>query len=71
MMHWGTFGWIYMLLFWVLFISAIVLFVSLVTRSAGWAAKHRTPLDILKRRYARGEITREQYERMKDDLMKK
>jgi putative membrane protein len=27
-----------------------------------------TPLEILKKRYARGEITREQFEKMKEDL---
>lgn len=27
-----------------------------------------TPLEILKKRYARGEITKEQYEAMKKDL---
>ena len=28
----------------------------------------RRPLDILKERYARGEITRDQYEQMRRDL---
>jgi putative membrane protein len=66
---WGPgFGWIFMILFWVLIILGIValgrwLFYS---RDAGGAA--RGPLDILKERYARGEITREQYEQMRRDL---
>lgn len=29
-----------------------------------------TPLDILRRRYANGEITKEQYEEMKKELLK-
>jgi putative membrane protein len=29
---------------------------------------NETPLDILKRRYAKGEITREQYDQMKQDM---
>ncbi len=32
------------------------------------APKAETPLDILKARYARGEITKEQYDTMKKDL---
>jgi putative membrane protein len=33
------------------------------------AGQAETPLDILKRRYARGEITREEFEAMKEDLL--
>lgn len=32
--------------------------------------EHETPLEILKKRYARGEITRDEFQRMKEDLDK-
>jgi len=75
MMHWGNngwqwgmgFGWPFMIFFWVLIILGIVYIIKMI---AGAAKKDETPLEILKRRYARGEITKDEYDRMKDDLLK-
>lgn len=60
-------------LFWVLVIACIVwLVITLMQRSGGAPAlgmpPRETPLDILKARYAKGEITKEQFEGMKKDL---
>ncbi len=76
MMHWGTYGWgmglgwIYMIVFWAAIITAVVYFVKSLSNKSGSEVRQGTPLDTLKRRYAKGEITREEFERMKDDLKK-
>jgi len=76
MMNWGNygwgmgFGWIFMVFFWALVILGIVYIVQAISRRAGQSGREETPLDILKKRYAKGEITKEEFERMKDDLLK-
>ncbi len=76
MMQWGNwgwgmgFGWIFMIVFWALVIMGVVYLVQIATRSGKTPGQKETPLDILKKRYAKGEITKEEFERMKDDLMK-
>lgn len=76
MMNWGNygwgmgFGWIYMIIFWALVILGIVYVVKLASRGPKGADKEESALDILKKRYAKGEITKEEYERMKEDLKK-
>lgn len=66
-------GWIFMLLFWGLLIVGIValvkwLFSSSQSSSALPQPPRRTALDILKERYARGEIDTEEYEQRKRTL---
>jgi putative membrane protein len=66
---WGLgFGWIFMILFWGLIILGIVALAKWLFSSAGSGASGKGTLEILKERYARGEITREQYEQMRKDL---
>ncbi len=79
MMGWGGFGgygmgfvgWIFMLLFWGLVIVGIVLGVRWLLHQGRTGTNLEgadTPLEILKRRYAKGEISREEFDRMKQDL---
>lgn len=66
----GIFHWLLMLLFWVLIIAGAVLIVRWLidqARPAG-SGTQETAVDILKKRYASGEITKEQFDAMKHDL---
>ena len=74
-MHWMDFewgvgvGWIFMLLFWGLIILGVVYLLQLVAKG-GKGEQREAPLEILKKRYAKGEITKEEFEKIKDDLKK-
>lgn len=75
-MHWGDygwgmgFGWVFMIIFWAVVILAVVYLVKAVVVSPRREGRGETPLDILKRRYARGEITKEEFENMRNDISK-
>ncbi len=75
-MHWGTYGWgmgygwIFMILFWAVVAVVIAYVVRAAARTGCRTGEHEGPLDIAKKRYARGEITREEYELLRDDLKK-
>ena len=67
----GNFGALLGLLFLVLVVGGVAWFVVTLARNSGSGAPlpgSDTPLEILKRRYAGGEITKEQYEAMKREL---
>jgi putative membrane protein len=60
-----------MLLFWVLVIVAIVAIVAIgkwIFDRSGDTPRGKSALDILKERYARGEIGKEEFEQKKRDL---
>lgn len=66
MMHNG-FGGMFM---WIIFIGLIGLLIYLLVRALkGGDRMSETPLEILKKRYARGEITKEDFDRMKKDIV--
>lgn len=69
-MGYGIFGSFMMLLFWVLIIGAIVFGVRWFWRDGSWTSGpgHDTALDILKKRYANGEINREEFVAKKEEL---
>jgi len=66
-MHWGNFGgmgfgfgWIFMILFWLLVILGMVYILKNMF-SSRVLAKNETAEDILKKRYAAGEITKSEF----------
>lgn len=73
MMNWGGLSWIIMILFWGLVIFGIIALISHgMRRKMHDGCMHdkdiKTPLEILKERYAKGDIDKKQYEEMKKDL---
>jgi len=68
---WGMgFGMISMVLFWVIVVLGIVVLVRWIGTGSTGAGQTpaKSALDILKERYARGEIGREEFEQKKRDL---
>jgi len=65
----GPFGMIIGFIFFALVIYAIFRLISnLTNRSAVISGKEETPLEILKRRYAAGEIDEDEFNRKKKNL---
>ncbi|MBK9099470.1 MAG: SHOCT domain-containing protein [bacterium] len=61
------FGWI----FWIIIIGLVIYLIVRFTNqknSGTGQISNETPLDVLKKRYARGEISKEEFDSMRKDL---
>ena len=67
---WGMgFGWIFMVAFWALVILGVIYLVKLLAGGTKSNTNNESALDILKKRYAKGEISKEEFEARKKDIV--
>jgi len=64
---WTAYGGLWMLIFWGGLIALIIWGITRLAKRSDSAPKH-DPLDVAKGRYARGEVSREEFEQIKKDL---
>jgi putative membrane protein len=74
-MQYGPYGggmWMFFeFLFWVFIVIGIILLIVWIAKQPGRYERghgEESPLDILRKRYARGEISKEEFERIKKDI---
>jgi putative membrane protein len=72
--HIGGFGfeWIFMIIFWILIIWAILaIFRSMGRHGEHWHMREKedSAMEILRQRYAKGEINKEEFQQRQKDLM--
>ncbi|GGE39106.1 hypothetical protein GCM10011367_11910 [Marinicauda pacifica] len=64
----GMFGGLWMILVWGVIIGLPALLVWFAVRRGGGSERQANPREILEKRYARGEIDEEEFERRKRNL---
>jgi putative membrane protein len=73
MMGYGDgYGGLFMMILWTVFLILIAVFIYALIKgktTGMWGSPVvETPVEILKKRYAKGEITKDQFEQMKKDI---
>lgn len=69
--HMMPFGGLFM---WIILILIVVILIAFISKRGSTSSeknvfpREENPLDILKKRYAKGEIDREEFERIKKDI---
>ena len=67
--HWASWlGPLFMFVFWALVIAGVVFLVRYLARQGRAAGNGHSALEILKQRYARGEIEKDEFEAKRKDL---
>ena len=69
MWGWWGMGWIFMIIFWGFIVLGLIFFIRWLIGMTKTTRVEESPLDILKKRYARGEINKEEFEQKKKDVM--
>lgn len=70
MMGWGWGGWILMILWWLILLFGLTALIHyLISGSSSKKNSPKSALDILKERYAKGEISKKEFEEIKKELI--
>jgi putative membrane protein len=64
-----AFGWFWQILILVLIVLGIAVLVRWFAHPSSQKPKEKTPIEILKERYAKGEINKQEFEEKKRDLL--
>lgn len=64
-------GWVIFLALLILFVIGLFVILRAVARSGASEGHVKSAIDLLKERYARGEVSKDEYLRIKKDILRK